>query len=288
MENIFNISTSELIAILSALPAVVISVILLHLKFLTKLKKSFAFDGHFFLVGLAIGISASVALLNWTTYEAIEDYVIFTPDDTPEMTVQVPTSVHVVKNKLPPPPKKKIQPLELKKIITVDVVKTQEVEMVDMDETESVIEQPTMTSAVQSEPAPIVVPIIEKEEEEGFITVAEQMPRFPGCEHLDADKKEKEACSKKALLQYVKQNLRYPKPANENRIEGLVVVQFIVAKSGAVEDVTIVRDIGGGCGKEAARVVKMMNDLPEAWIPGRQRGRAVNVKYTLPVNFKLN
>ena len=288
MENILNITTSELIAILSALPAIVLSVIIMHVKFLSKLRKSFAFDGQFFLIGLVMAIVATIALLNWTTYETYDDFVVSTLEEETDISVQIPTSVHVKKKKLPPPVKKKIQPLELKKIMMVDVKAVEDVEVIDVDPTEDMIEPPPEPGIVQSEPAPIVEPVIVEEDDNGFITIAEQMPRFPGCEHLDIGKKEKEACAKKAMLEYVIGQLKYPIPARENSIEGLVVVQFIVDQTGYVKDVTIVRDIGGGCGKEAVRVVKKMNDMPMSWIPGKQRGRAVNVKYTLPVHFRLD
>ena len=67
-----------------------------------------------------------------------------------------------------------------------------------------------------------------------------------------------------------------------------MVLYIIVDKTGRVKNIEIVRDIGAGCGKEAKQVVEEMNDLPERWKPGRQRGKPVNVKYTLPIKFKLN
>jgi protein TonB len=72
--------------------------------------------------------------------------------------------------------------------------------------------------------------------------------------------------------------------AKENGIEGRVILNFIVEKDGSLSDVRIVRDIGGGCGKEAVRLVQAM----PKYLPGKQNGQAVRVKYTLPVAFKLN
>ncbi|MDX1701517.1 MAG: energy transducer TonB, partial [Melioribacteraceae bacterium] len=63
--------------------------------------------------------------------------------------------------------------------------------------------------------------------------------------------------------------------------------QFVVGKAGAIEEAKIVRDIGAGCGTEALKVVNGMNNLPQKWTPGKQRGRSVKVLYTLPVRFKL-
>ena len=67
----------------------------------------------------------------------------------------------------------------------------------------------------------------------------------------------------------------------------MAVLQFVVSEKGEVKDVKVVRDIGAGCGDAAQKVVEAMNDLPQKWTPGRQRGRPVKVLYTLPVKFRL-
>ena len=85
------------------------------------------------------------------------------------------------------------------------------------------------------------------------------------------------------LFKYLQKNMEYPALAKENNIQGVVPITFVVGKDGSVSDVQILRDIGGGCGKEAVRVVKSM----PKWIPGEANGHAVKVRYTLPVRFKL-
>jgi TonB family protein len=85
------------------------------------------------------------------------------------------------------------------------------------------------------------------------------------------------------LLKYISQNLRYPALARENFIQGVVALTFVIAKDGSVRNVNIVKDIGGGCGNEAVRLVEAMPN----WIPGEANGRPVNVRFTLPVRFKL-
>jgi protein TonB len=72
--------------------------------------------------------------------------------------------------------------------------------------------------------------------------------------------------------------------AKQNSIEGRVVLSFILEKDGSLSDVVIVRDIGGGCGAEAVRLVLSM----PKWSPGKQSGLVKRVKYTLPVTFKLD
>ncbi|MCB9344243.1 MAG: energy transducer TonB [Saprospiraceae bacterium] len=85
------------------------------------------------------------------------------------------------------------------------------------------------------------------------------------------------------LFKFLQKNIEYPALAKENNISGVVPLTFVVNKDGSVSDVQILRDIGGGCGKEAVRVVKSM----PKWTPGEANGHAVKVRYTLPVRFKL-
>jgi protein TonB len=76
--------------------------------------------------------------------------------------------------------------------------------------------------------------------------------------------------------------------ARENGIEGSAIVQFTVMEDGKISDVKLLRDPGGGCGKEAMRIVKMMNKPNLRWTPGKQRGKPVRVKMNMPVRFRLN
>jgi len=99
--------------------------------------------------------------------------------------------------------------------------------------------------------------------------VVEHKPQFPGGEA--------------ALLKYVAEHIRYPAMAQENNIQGRVVVQFVVTKTGAVGEVKVVRGKDPDLDKEAVRVVK---SLPK-FVPGKMNGHAVNVWYTLPIQFKL-
>ena len=117
--------------------------------------------------------------------------------------------------------------------------------------------------------------------------IVEEMPRFPGCEEIEGTKNEKEACAREKLLAFVYENVTYPDSALIKGISGTVVLQFVVNKDGVISNDTILKDIGGGCGEAALNLVKMMNELPEKWIPGKQGGKAVNVYYTLPVKFRI-
>ena len=106
--------------------------------------------------------------------------------------------------------------------------------------------------------------------EEEIFTVVEVQPQFPG----DED----------SLYNFIYSNLRYPQSAMLYQLEGRVFITFVVEKDGSITNVRILRDIGGGCGQEAKRVVEMM----PKWIPGKQNGKTVRVQYNLPITFKLN
>ncbi len=108
-----------------------------------------------------------------------------------------------------------------------------------------------------------------KDEESEFISV-EHMPTFPGGDV--------------ALKTFLKRNLSYPSEAIKQNIKGDVMVEFLVSADGSLRNIKILHDIGGGCGDETIRLVKIM----PAWNPGKQGGVGVNVKMVIPVTFKLD
>jgi protein TonB len=106
-------------------------------------------------------------------------------------------------------------------------------------------------------------------EETKVFDVVEQMPTFKGGDD--------------ALMAYLHKAIRYPAIAEENGIQGRVVCTFVVERDGGITDVKVVRSVDPSLDKEAVRVLKAM----PKWIPGKQNGSAVRVKFTLPVTFKL-
>ena len=115
---------------------------------------------------------------------------------------------------------------------------------------------------------PIKAKTPSQQKDEVFV-FSEEEPEFPG--------------GQAAMYKYLSENIHYPQLAKENNITGKVWVTFVVDKDGSIKKAQIVKDIGGGCGKEALRVV---NSMPK-WKPGKQRGKAVPVQYNLPVSFNL-
>jgi protein TonB len=103
-----------------------------------------------------------------------------------------------------------------------------------------------------------------------IVTFAEQMPEFEG--------------GQEEMMRYLQKNLNYPPVARENGIEGRVVLQFVVGTDGKISQIEVLKKLGWGLEEEAVRVVKTM----PAWRPGKQNGKPVFVKFTLPIVFKLN
>lgn len=108
-----------------------------------------------------------------------------------------------------------------------------------------------------------------KDQEEVVFEVVEEMPDFPG--------------GMQALMEYISKNLKYPVIAYENGTQGRVIVSFVVKKDGSISDIRTVRNVDPYLDKEAERVIAAM----PKWKPGKQRGQAVNVRFTVPVMFRL-
>ncbi len=129
---------------------------------------------------------------------------------------------------------------------------------------------------------------LEEIKKDNVFKIVNQMPRFPGCESEAGGDEEKKKCADSKLLQYLTKNVKYPANAKKNGTEGQAVIQFVVSKSGEIEDVVVLRDPGSGLGDAAKDVVESMNSMDEKWTPGQQDGKVVKVQYTVPLKFKLN
>lgn len=112
--------------------------------------------------------------------------------------------------------------------------------------------------------------ISQSDDKEYSMGVIGQKPEFPGGES--------------ALYDYLSSHINYPAQAAEEGVQGRVIVQFTITKTGKIENVSVVRGRHPALDKEALRVVKSMPN----WTPGRQDGRAVNVQHTLPITFRLS
>ena len=110
----------------------------------------------------------------------------------------------------------------------------------------------------------------QKEVPQDIFDVVEVMPQFPG----GAPK----------LFEYLSQNIRYPKEAMESNTQGRVIVSFVVCKDGSICDAKVVKSVSPALDAEGLRVISSMPN----WTPGTQSGKTVNVKYTVPISFRLD
>ena len=162
------------------------------------------------------------------------------------------------KKTVPPPPQAVTQ-AEVLNIVEDDA----EIEETTIASTEDQAEFVEITDDV-----PIVVE--EPEQEEQIFQVVEERPQFPGG---DAE-----------LMKYLQKNIKYPTICQEQGIQGRVIVQFVVNTDGSIVDPQVIKPVNPHLDKEALRVISTM----PKWSPGKQRGKAVRVRFTVPVTFRLS
>lgn len=208
------------------------------------------------LIGLVLILAAMFVAFEWTKRD-----VVITVDsgivDVPFEEEMVPITEQEEPKQAPPPP---------------EAPKVEEV--LQIAENDADVEESTIQSnedkgeAVEIKYVPEVVEEEEVEEQQIF-QVVEEMPEFPG--------------GMAECLKFLAKNIKYPTIAQENGVQGRVIVQFVVNQDGSIVDPVVVRSVDPYLDKEALRVIQMM----PKWKPGKQRGKAVRVKYTVPVTFKL-
>ena len=104
---------------------------------------------------------------------------------------------------------------------------------------------------------------------EKVFDVVEQMPEYPG--------------GMQALFEFLSQNIKYPEDAQKQKVEGRVLATFVVETDGSISNVEVVKHAFPSLDNEAVRVIQAM----PKWTPGKQGGKVVRVKYTVPINFSL-
>ncbi len=160
--------------------------------------------------------------------------------------------------KMAPPPPEAPKVEEVLQIVENDA-KIEESSIQASEETGQAVEVKYVQQVVEEE---------EPEEQEIF-QVVEEMPEFPG--------------GMAECMKFLGKNIKYPTISQENGVQGKVIVQFVVNKDGSVVDPVVVRSVDPYLDKEALRVI---NSMPK-WKPGKQRGKPVRVRYTVPVTFRL-
>lgn len=208
------------------------------------------------LIGLMLVLAGHFVAFEWTQYEKEEFGDIVDAGDIILEEEIIP--ITMPEKKTVPPPPQAVTQAEVLNIVEDDA----EIEETTIASTEDMAEFVEITDDV-----PIVVE--EPEEEEEIFQVVEDDPQFPG--------------GMQALMKFLRDNIKYPSVCQDQGIQGRVVVQFVVNTDGSIVDANVVKSVNPHLDKEAIRVVGTM----PKWEPGKQRGKAVRVRFTLPVNFRL-
>lgn len=210
------------------------------------------------LVGLVVALSVLFVAFEWTDSDiTVADLTdVETEEFEEEMQID-----QTMQDETPPPPEPEEIPEQVIEEITI-VDNEKKVEGIEMSSED---DQKTVQVITQ---APVAAPVEEEDDDQIFLVVEEQ-PQFPGGDE--------------ALLRYFRDNVKYPVMAQEMGIQGRVICQFTVRKDGSVGDVVVVRSADKSLDAEAIRLVSKM----PKWKPGKQRGKPVHCKFTVPVTFKL-
>lgn len=209
----------------------------------------------FGLLGLVVALSFMYICFEWTETEVKKVEVSVSDQIDIEEEVEIQQTQQNTPPPPPPPPPAAVVNEVLEIVKNEEVVVSKEIQGEDVNQ---VVEIPTVVEQPQ-----------EQEEVEEIFTIVEEKPSFPGGD--------------KALMEYLSKNIKYPTIAQEAGIKGRVTVSFVVNKDGKIVDVQVVRGVHESLDKEAVRVVQSM----PAWKPGKQSGKPVRARYTLPVMFKL-
>ncbi|MEM8999669.1 MAG: energy transducer TonB [Bacteroidota bacterium] len=216
----------------------------------------------YFLIGLTTVLMMSYTVIEWKTFDREVGY---DPElNKPEVIDEILPPVVVVPK--PPKPKIKTPPV-------IEVVKDHEI----IDET--VIESDDINQDTEiAEVSEIEVVEINEPEEVPF-WVIEDAPIFPGCENV----KDKKACFQEMMLKHIRRNFKYPEIAQEMGLQGRVNIVFTIQKNGSIGEIKM-RGPHESLETEAARIISKLPKMT----PGKQRGNAVKVPFSIPITFKLN
>ncbi|MFN7329396.1 MAG: energy transducer TonB [Bacteroidota bacterium] len=208
-------------------------------------------SGLFFSIGLVFTLLIAERAFDHKTYDEQVDLLAGKSTNTFEEMIEVPPTEQ------PPPPAPVIQQPQI-----VEVPDEQEIKEYLNIKFDVEVTEDTKVEAVQ------VVEEVKEEVDEIFTVVEETATPKGGMA---------------AFYKYVGEKIKYPAQARRMGVEGKVFVQFVIGKDGSISDVKVIKGIGAGCDEEAIRIVQSS----PSWNPGKQRGKAVKQRYTLPIQFKL-
>ena len=216
----------------------------------------------YFVIGLTLVLGVTWGAIEYKTYEKVFDLaaldMLEDDDEDIPITEQLKTP--------PPPPPPPPAP-----------------EVIEVVEDEEEVEE-TVIESTETDQDEIIIEEIEVEEEFDDIdvpfAVIEDVPIFPGCESVA--KSQRRACFQEQMNKHIRRNFRYPDIAQEMGIQGRVYVNFIIAKDGSITNIRM-RGPDKNLENEAQRIISRLPRMT----PGKQRGRAVRVPFSIPITFRL-
>jgi len=218
----------------------------------------------YFAIGLASVLFISWQAIEWKTYEKTGyGYEALNVEDEDDEEVPITEQLKTPPPPPPPPPAPEV----------IEIVE-------DEEEVEETVIESTETDQEE------IVEVEDIEVEDDFedvdvpFAVIEDVPIYPGCENVP--KSQRRACFQEQINKHIRKNFRYPEIAQEMGIQGRVYVQFVIAKDGSITSVRM-RGPDKNLEKEAARIISKLPRMT----PGKQRGRAVRVPFSIPITFRL-
>ena len=218
----------------------------------------------YFAIGLAVVLFISWQAIEWKTYEKTGyGYESLNVEDDDDEEVPITEQLKTPPPPPPPPPAPEV----------IEIVE-------DEEEVEETVIESTETDQEE------IVEVEDIDVEDDFedvdvpFAVIEDVPIFPGCEKVA--KSQRRACFQEQMNKHIRKNFRYPEIAQEMGIQGRVYVQFVIAKDGAITSIRM-RGPDKNLEKEAKRIISRLPRMT----PGKQRGRAVRVPFSIPITFRL-
>ena len=216
----------------------------------------------YFVIGLTLVLGVTWGAIEYKTYEKVFDLaaldMLEDDDEDIPITEQLKTP--------PPPPPPPPAPEVIEVVEDEEEVEETVIESTETDQDEIIIEE----IEVEEEFEDIDVPF----------AVIEDVPIFPGCESVA--KSQRRSCFQDKINQHIRRNFRYPEIAQEMGIQGRVYVNFIIAKDGSITNIRM-RGPDKNLENEAQRIISRLPQMT----PGKQRGRAVRVPFSIPITFRL-
>ena len=216
----------------------------------------------YFVIGLTFVTFITWQAIESKTYEKTFDYEALNVEDDDDEDIPITEQIKTPPPPPPPPP----APEVIEVVEDEEEVEETVIESTETDQDEIIIEE----IEVEDEFEDIDVPF----------AVIEDVPIFPGCESVA--KSQRRACFQEQMNKHIRKNFRYPDIAQEMGIQGRVYVNFIIAKDDSITNIRM-RGPDKNLENEAARIIGILPKMT----PGKQRGRAVRVPFSIPITFRL-